>query len=114
MSRTGLPCLALLLFMAGCIPAPRPKPTLTDPDPSLKIPAIKLSVQNKDNSAAAQLVKDLNSDDPAVRFYAIEGLRKLTGEDFGYRYYDDTDAREPAVERWKAWLVGWEAGSAQK
>lgn len=114
MSRTGLFCLLVLSLLCGCLPAPRPKPVLTDPDPSLKIPAIKLSVQNKDTSAAAQLVKDLNSDDPAVRFYAIEGLRKLTGEDFGYRYYDDTDAREPAIERWKAWLAGWEAAANQK
>lgn len=114
MGRRALIMTAVCCLICGCIPAPRPKPVLTDPDPSSKIPAIKLSVQNKDPAAAAQLVKDLNSDDPAVRFYSIEGLRKLTGEDFGYRYYDDTDARQPAIERWKAWLAGWEAASAKK
>ena len=98
----------------GCFTAPRPPLVVTNPDPSVKIPAIKLSVQKRDMSAVKQLVKDLQSDDPAVRFYAIEGLRKLTGEDFAYRYYDDEDARRPAVERWKAWLAGWESGSGEK
>lgn len=105
---------ALLCLMCGCFPAPAPKPSLTSPDPLAKIPAIKLSVQNKDLAAAKELIKDLDSDDPAVRFYAIEALRKLTNEDFGYHYYDDEDERDAAVKRWEAWVAGWEAGSGEK
>jgi hypothetical protein len=104
----------LLCLMTGCFPAPMPKPSLTDPDPTAKIPAIRLSVQNKDMTATKSLVKDLNSDDPAVRFYAIEGLRKLTNEDYGYHYYDDQDQRAEAIKRWEAWVAGWEAGSGEK
>jgi hypothetical protein len=96
---------AIIACLVGCT-APRPPLVVTDPDPSIKIPAIKIAVAQKDRDAAKQLVKDLDSDDPAVRFYAIEGLRKLTGEHFGYRYYDDADVRKPAVERWRAWLNG--------
>ena len=52
----------------------------------------------------AAMVKNLESDDPAVRLFAIEGLRRLTGDDFGYDYYADADQRAPAVQRWKQWL----------
>ena len=100
-----------MLSGSACIPAPRPKLVVTNPDPSVKIPAIKQAVANKNTDAERQLVKDLDSDDPAVRFYAIEGLRKLTGQSFGYRYFDDEDARRPAVEKWKAWLTAQHSGS---
>ncbi len=91
--------------ICGCT-APRPPLVVTDPDPSVKIPAIKLAVEHKDHKATEQLVKDLDSDDPAIRFYAINGLRELTGENFGYLYYQDANERQPAVQRWQAWLRG--------
>ena len=88
---------------AGC-GGPPPVRDVTNPDPSGKIPAIVAAVQKGDRRALNQLVKDLDNDDPAVRFYAIEGLRRLTGKTFDYRYFDDASARRPAVERWKQWL----------
>ena len=100
------------IAVAACS-APRTPLVLSNPDPSGKIPAIKLSVQRGEKAAAPQLIKDLESDDPAVRFYAIQGLERLTGETFGYRYYDDERERRPALEKWQAWLRGWEAGSSQ-
>jgi len=39
-----------------------------------------------------------------VRFYAINGLRRLTGDDFGYHYYDEKEQRQPAVARWQRWV----------
>lgn len=90
-------------WVAGCgAHGPR---TVTDPDPGVAIPAIKHAVQSRDRSAIPQLVKDLDSDDSAVRFYAIDGLRALTGQTFDYHYYeDDAEKRKPAVDRWKKWL----------
>ena len=82
--------------------------TVGDPDPDMKIPAIKTAVDCHDLSAAKQLVADLQSEDPAIRFYAISGLRRLTGQDFGYRYYDDEATRQPAVVRWQKWLAAQE------
>lgn len=91
-----------LLMAGGCGHGPR---SINDADPSDKIPAIELAVQRHDLRAAPQLVKGLESDDSAVRFYSIDALQRLTGQGLGYRYYEDADARKPAVERWKAWLA---------
>lgn len=66
---------------------------------------MKLAVEKKDLDAACQMVKDLESDDPAVRFYAIEALYRLTGERFGYDYYLDAEQRQPAMQRWRQWAA---------
>jgi hypothetical protein len=108
MNRPAVPfCLALTAAMltgwsTGCS-APRITPVLTDSDPSVKIPAMELAVRQHDMSAIPVLIKNLDNDDPAVRFYAIDALRKLTGSDFGYLFYSDEDVRRPAVLKWKQW-----------
>jgi hypothetical protein len=95
------------LAVAGCDGhGPR---SVSDPDPADKIPAIKEATRTHDQRAIPQLVADLDCDDPAVRLYSIDALQKLTGQTFGYRYYDDDEARKPAVTKWKQWL-----GSGQK
>jgi hypothetical protein len=74
-------------------------------DPAAKIPAIKKAADTNDTQTAKDLVKALESDDPAVRFYAIRGLQSLTGETFGYVWYaDDERARRTSVEKWRHWL----------
>lgn len=92
---------ALLSF--GCVA--HDAPNIKSDDPDLKIPAIKIAVQKHDKSAIPQLVHDLNSDDPAIRFYAIDGLHSLTGQTLGYRYFDDEEERKPALQRWNEWLA---------
>ena len=87
----------------GCSEPTGPK-TIANSELSVKIPAIKLAVTNNDKSELAELVKELDDDDAAVRLYAIEGLQRLTGQDLDYHYYDDKEARKPAVERWNKWL----------
>jgi hypothetical protein len=77
----------------------------------VKIPAIRKVVDQHDARALPVLVNDLASDDPAVRFYAIEALQRLTGGDAkGYVYYAPDEDRAPATERWKAWLAERSAG----
>ena len=97
--------VVLTATLAGCT-APRGPLVVTDPDPSVKIPAIKKAVRKRDRAAVRQLVAELDSDDPAVRFYAISGLERMTGERFGYDYYSDETGRTPAVTRWREWLDG--------
>src|SRR3954468_1362901 len=92
--RTVCPII-LLAALLGCN-APRGPFVVSSSDPANKIPAIKKVVRAKDLSSVRQLVKDLDSDDPAIRFYAIEGLQHLTGESFGYHYFEDEIERIPA------------------
>jgi len=104
-------CAATLL--SGCSSGFGPV-SVTNPDPSGKIPAIKAAVAAQDLGVAEQLVKDLNSPDAAIRFYSIEALKRLTGDDFGYVYYQDRAQRKPAVQRWEAWFAGFEAGKSHR
>ncbi len=101
--------IALAGNMCACAGRRGPA-SVSNPDPSVKIPAIKAAVEANSLTAVRQLVKDLDSDDPAVRFYAIQGLQRLTGETFGYTFYADEAGRAEAVDKWNAWLAGWEAG----
>jgi putative membrane protein len=80
--------------------------SITSRDPASKIPAIKKAVHARDSQTAQYLVKSLESDDPAVRFYAIRGLQDLTGETFGYVWYADDRDRRDALAKWRHWLDG--------
>ena len=90
-------------MLPGCSEPTGPK-VIASRELSVKIPAIKRAVDQKDMSEAAELVKELDDDDAAVRLFAIEGLQRLTGQRLGYHYYEDKEARKPAVERWNKWL----------
>jgi hypothetical protein len=98
-------CCAPGCFGAG---AGREPASLTSNNPGARIPAIKQTADRcdpRDTETALQLVKSLESDDPAVRFYAIRGLQNLTGETFGFVWYADDDAeRRASVDRWKQWI----------
>jgi len=91
---------------AACGCTPHDPRRIGATDPTSNIPAIQEAARDKDRQAIPQLVQQLESDDPAVRFYAIEALERLTGETLGYRYYDDVEQRRPAVARWKRYVAG--------
>jgi hypothetical protein len=99
-----LASIAITLAVAGCS-APPPVVEVTNPDPSGKIPAMKKAVRERDMKVVRQLVKDLDSDDGAVRLFAIEALQKLTGQRYGYDYYADEVQRRPALSAWQQWLA---------
>jgi hypothetical protein len=94
----------LLAGMGGSCTAPRPAPNIADPDPTVKIAGIKQAVAKRDRSALPALVQELDSDDPAVRLYAMEALERIAGERFGYEYYLDEEQRKPSLARWREWL----------
>ena len=87
----------------GCNEPAGPR-TVKSEDLNIKVQAIRIAADRKDLTAAPQLVKDLESDDPALRMYAIKGLQEMSGEDFGYVYYGEVEQRRPAVARWRQWL----------
>jgi len=93
--------LSLCMLVGGCVP--REAPHIGAIDPSNSIPAIQEAARTNDYKAIPAIVRQLDSDDPAVRFYAIEALRKLTGQTLGYQFYDDAALRKAEVARWKRW-----------
>jgi hypothetical protein len=109
-----LGCAALTICVPGCFlfGGGRPKASLVSNDPGRKIPAIKKARDANQSETAQQLVKSLNSEDPAVRFYAIRGLQNLTGETFGYVWYVDEPVRRAAAEKWAKWVDANHAGDA--
>lgn len=103
-------CLALtglLVVVAGCVGGY--KPDLQSPDPAARIRAIVEVANEGKTSAVPALVDRLEDEDEGVRFYAIEALKRLTGEDMGYRYYESAYERRPAVERWRRYARQHEA-----
>jgi hypothetical protein len=100
-------CCAACLTLAGltCACSNAGPRSIDNPDPDQKIKAIIAS----DASQLPQLIRELEHDDSVTRFFAIEKLKRLTEEDFGYQYYVDEEKRAPAVQQWKAWLKGWQA-----
>lgn len=100
-----LAVLAACPMIGGCFVAPKEPRSIEHDDPVVKIPAIKQVTRTQNQSAIAHLVGELDNDDPAIRFYAIAALSRLTGQTLGYRYYDDEVRRRPSLEAWRAWLV---------
>ena len=99
-----------LASAAGC-QAPRGPVSIDSHDTDLEVLAMKRDVRAHDEVDEPKMVADLDDFDPAVRFYAIQSLRRLTGDDFGYKFYlDDPAERAPAVARWRAWVAAHPVG----
>lgn len=101
---------SVCVVMGGCIP--RETPRIGAIDPSNNIPAIQEAARNGDSKAIPALVQQLDNDDPAVRFYAIEALQKLTGQTLGYQFYDNAKLRKEEVARWQRWVKDNQQGKA--
>ncbi|MEM1097882.1 MAG: hypothetical protein AAGH92_03730 [Planctomycetota bacterium] len=102
-------CSALIVgcfagLTVGCT-APPVEPDLTSDRADAKVPALVAQADRGDDADYPALVRALDDDDPAVRFAAARSLRSLTGEDYGYRFFDSRLDRQDAVARWQDWLI---------
>ena len=95
--------IACLGMIAGCQDSRGPV-SITSDDPDLQILAIKQDAASNGRKDIPAMVADLDSDDPAIRFYSIGALKELTHDDMGYHYYQTDEERAPAFSRWKNWL----------
>ncbi len=93
--------LSACLIAGGC--TPREDRSILAIDPLNSVPAIQEAARRKDRKAIPDLIKQLDNDDPAIRFYAISALTDIAGETFGYHYFDDKPRRKPAIEKWQQW-----------
>ncbi|CAG0984164.1 hypothetical protein PHYC_01932 [Phycisphaerales bacterium] len=73
-------------------------------EPAARNSAIVKAAAEEDRSKISDLVRMLDSDDPATRLLAIQALERMTGERLGYDPAAGPDQREPAVVRWVEWV----------
>ncbi len=71
---------------------------------TVRIRAIKWAGENRIEAAVPKLVDFLEDEDASVRFYAIEGLRRITDVDNGYDYKSSAQRRAASVDRWREFL----------
>jgi len=97
----------LVLTLAGCGDSFNREMGLSDlesPNPAVRIMAIKWAGDNKVWAAVPRLVDLLEDEDASVRFYAVAGLRRITGSDEGYDYKSGAVERAAAVGRWRKFV----------
>ena len=103
--------LLALLPLEGCT---APSPTrggFSSAAPAARAKAIEETVTKAESSGTLEradlkaMVELLLADDALVRFMAIAGLTKLTGDSFGYRFFDPPPTRYMAVLTWRAYAL---------
>ena len=90
--------------VVGCRPR-APRMPLQDQDPIFVIPAMRRSAETNRLRDVPRLIELLDSEDAAIRLHAIQTLRSLTGETFGYQFWDGAPQRRPAVDRWRRYAA---------
>lgn len=98
------------LGSSSCAP-PAISGDFDSPHPAARLFAARRAAAQTDPAAARDaipgLIRNLDSDDPAVRLVSIEALYELTGETYGYKHYDPEWMRAETVRRWaQAWEHG--------
>ncbi|MFN7022229.1 MAG: HEAT repeat domain-containing protein [Phycisphaerales bacterium] len=100
-----------VLSLGGCAGVPD-EASFSRPDPSARLKAIQAAAVSDDQESLRELIKCLESDDPAERMLAIRALERRTGQTFGYDHSARRGARDEAVERWVEWYKKEVAGGA--
>ena len=93
----------------GCA---RRRASFDDDDPASQLAALDRAVETNDRSNVPDMIRLLDSDDPAVRMFAILGLERMTGQTHGYDFAASEPERDAAADRWVAWYNS-ESGADQ-
>lgn len=106
--RWFVPILCALL-VTGCAPVegrPSLHRRLQSDAHDVRAAAVVEAGSRGDRKAVPYLVDRLEDDQADIRLFAIQALRQMTEENFGYRSYGNELARREAVRRWRQWLDG--------
>jgi HEAT repeat protein len=88
----------------GCVSDSSSLVGFEEPDPQARLRAAEQAGARQDLSAIPSLIRMLDSDDAAERFYAIGSLKSLSGgETFGYQHFAERAQRHEAIGRWVEW-----------
>lgn len=104
--------VSLVALAAGACTPPISEGDFDSIQPASKLYAIQKAGQARDVEAVPKLIEQLDSDDPAVRMFAIEALERITGERRGFAPYGPPHERAVAVERWVQWYRSKGSGGA--
>ena len=80
-------------------------------DPNERGSAVIDIARSGDRSQLPALVECLEDDDPAVRFYTILALERMTGTRLGYSYSASAAERRAAYHAWRVYLSRQQGGS---
>lgn len=100
---------SLCVGLPGCADAGRAE-GFQEADPAARMRAIRGAAGANDRESLRDLIRSLESDDPAERLLASQALSRRTGLSFGFDYAADRSSRQAAVQRWVDWYQG--VGSA--
>lgn len=92
--------LAVSVLPACTRPTPKGFDALA---PEGRLNAIVQAAADRDTTAIPDLIRQLASDDAAVRLFAIRALERITGQTMGYRHDDPPWKRADAIDRWATW-----------
>ncbi len=98
--------LLVLLGCTACAP-PASQGGFDSPTPGAKLYALTEAAQSGDHSPETlmKIVEQLDSDDPAVRFMAIECLQQLNdGDRLGYDFTLSRVDRQAGISNWVNWV----------
>jgi hypothetical protein len=101
--RLAWPLLAPLCVLPACHEHHRSG--FEDHDPAARINSIHDAASTNDRSSIPDLIRSLDSDDPAERLLAIRTLEKLTGQTLGYDHSAPRPERSEAAQRWADWYA---------
>lgn len=85
--------------LGGCTPRTSDGGFDSD-DPGAQLYAIRRAGNAGDRNAIPHLIQALDSDDIAVRLYAINALERIAGTRLGYVYYAPQNERTESIDRW--------------
>ena len=96
-----------LLLSTGCNPRVSSDyvQNISSVSPEVATEAMSIAAENKSTRAIEPLVQRLYDEDSVIRLSAVRALKEITGQDFGYRYYEPESQRIQAIKRWEAWLA---------
>jgi hypothetical protein len=95
------PVLAsITVLLAGACTAPTTQADFDSPHPTARLYAIERAGAERDRTATARLVEQLDSDDPMVQMLALESLLRIEGDTHGYWHGDPPHVRRAAIEQW--------------
>lgn len=106
-----LPCLLLILVIAGCAGTDDARPVvpaddLYDPSPARRSEAVAAVAQARDTRYLGRLVELLEDSDPAVRALANQTLEQLTGRQTAFTSFGPAAERRAHADGWRAWMSG--------